>query len=112
MYQRVYFSDFSDFVQAFAAHDRQSQFSHEALRLLFDYIEEEEDDNGKGTELDVIALCCEYSEDTVKEIADSYGIDIADCEDDSEKTDTVREYLEENTSIVGETSDGFFYLLF
>ena len=104
MYHRV---DFSDFVQAFAAHDRQSQFSHEALRLLFAYLEEEEDDN--GTELDVIALCCEYSEDTAQEIAYSYGIDLSDCEDDGEKTDKVREYLEENTSIVGETSDGFVY---
>ena len=106
MYQRV---DFSDFVQAFAAHDRQSQFSHEALRLLFDYIEEEEDDNGKGAELDVIALCCEYSEDTAQGIAYSYGIDLSDCEDEGQKADKVREHLEEYTFIIGETSDGFVY---
>ena len=56
MYQRVTFSDFR---QAFHNHDR--QFSHEGLKALFDYLEEQEQDTGE-IELDVIALCCNYVE--------------------------------------------------
>ena len=59
MFQRV---NFSDFRQAFHNHDRGNQFSYEGLKALFDYLEEQERDTGEEMELDVIALCCEYSE--------------------------------------------------
>ena len=59
MFQRV---NFSDFRQAFLNHDRGNQFSYEGLKALFDYLEEQERDTGEEMELDVIALCCEYSE--------------------------------------------------
>jgi len=67
-------------------------------------------DNG-GMELDVIALCCDYAEGSADEIASDYSIDLSDCDDD-EKEDAVREYLENHTSIVGETSTGFVYAKF
>ena len=35
--------NFSAFMDAFRAHDRHDQFSYQALRALFDYIEELED---------------------------------------------------------------------
>ena len=46
-----------DFVAAFRGLDRADQFSREGLRLLFDYLE----DADPAIELDVIAICCEYS---------------------------------------------------
>jgi hypothetical protein len=52
---------FTQFVDAFRAHDRFEQFGFVALRALFDYLEELEQDIGVELELDVIALCCEWS---------------------------------------------------
>jgi len=42
--------------------DRKDNFSYEGLRALFDYLELLEEDMGQPMELDVIALCSEYSE--------------------------------------------------
>ena len=100
---------FSQFVDAFHAYDRYAQFGYEALQVLFDYLEELESDTGEELELDVIALCCDYSVDSVDDIAANYSIDLSDCADDDEKRDAVRDYLQDNTSICGETSDGFVY---
>lgn len=100
--------DLHTFAQAFRAHNREDQFSHEALRIIWNYIEDYEDQTGEQTELDVIFICCEYSEDTVKGIADSYSIDIEGL-DDEEATEAVREYLEASTVLLGETSVGFVY---
>ena len=59
MYQNVNFHNFQD---AFQKMGRGNNFSYEGLRALFDYIEQLEEDIGQEIELDVIALCCEYSE--------------------------------------------------
>lgn len=96
----------SDFIDAFHAHKRYDQFGYEALNIIFEYLEECDPD----WELDVIAICCDYSHDTAEEIADNYGIDLSDCEDEDEQADTVREWLSEHTTLVGETSTGFVYL--
>jgi hypothetical protein len=92
---------FSQFRNHFAAMDREhfsvmgrkSQFSYEALNLLYDYLEE----NAEGYELDVIALCCEYSEDTARGIAEAYGL---------HEDEDVTAYLEEHTQVVGVTKAG------
>ena len=103
--------DLHTFAQAFRAHNREDQFSHEALRIIWNYIEDYEDQTGEQIELDVIAICCEYCEDTIKGIADSYSIDIEGLDED-EATETVREYLEENTCLLGEVTGGFVYQSF
>ena len=41
---------------------RSDNFSYEGLNALYNYLEQLEDDMEKSIELDVIALCCEYSE--------------------------------------------------
>lgn len=90
----------SQFRDAFHKAGRGNQFSYEGVGLLFDYLEEVNPDY----ELDVVELCCEYSEDTPDSIADYYAID----------TDVgigtiaaqVLEYLNNNTSVVGVTSTG------
>lgn len=100
-----------DFERAFVDAGRKDNFSHEALGLLFDYFEQYEEDSGSEVELDVIALCCEYSEDCHDDIISNYRIDV-DGMDEGEKIDAVREYLEENTQLVGETVSGFVYACF
>jgi len=52
----------NDFTRAFQDMNRSSNFTGAGLDALFDYLEELEEDTGEEMELDVIALCCEYSE--------------------------------------------------
>jgi len=58
MYKRI---DFNDFRCAFSQIDRNNQFSHKGLRALFDYLEDG-DRRECGSELDVVALFCGWTE--------------------------------------------------
>jgi hypothetical protein len=100
-----------DFERAFIDANRKDQFSYEGLAVLFDYFESYEEETGQEIELDVIAICCDYTEDTVADIARNYSIDVEGLDDD-EKIEAVRDYLNDNTQLVGETSTGFVYLAF
>jgi hypothetical protein len=81
MYQNVNWHNFQD---AFQNMGRGDQFSYEGLRALFDYIEQLEEDMGEEIELDVIALCCEYSE--IEEDEEAYKEYIGD---DAERDDLI-----------------------
>lgn len=102
-----------DFRRAFEQ-TRPNNFSYEGLEVLFNYLEQYEEDTGEEMEFDVIGLCCDYSEDTWQNIAENYRIDLSDCEgeDDYDKIEKVREYLQSETTLVGETEDGFVYAVF
>ena len=101
MYQSV---SQSDFIDAFRAHNRQDQFSYDALCLLFDRMEELEQDLGEPYELDVIAICCEFYESDEGEIRDNYSLD---------EDQDVEEYLNTMTTLVGITkSGGYVYVAF
>jgi len=54
--------NFHIFQQAFYDCNRGDNFSYEGLQALFNYLEELEESTGEETELDVIALCCEFQE--------------------------------------------------
>jgi len=99
----------SDFVDQFRVMDRLENFSYEARELLFDHLEEWEESSGEELELDVIAVCCDFAEDTPGDIASNYGIDISDCDDEDEVLETVLDYLNENTTVVGQTASGIVY---
>lgn len=98
----------SDFHNAFNRMDRGSQFSYEALNLLLNYFEIVESDTGEQIELDVIAICCDYSESDYEEVASSYSIDLEGIETEQEKIEAVRHHLEDNTMLIGEPSYGYF----
>jgi hypothetical protein len=100
---------FSDFVDQFRAYDRYDQFGYEALRVLFDYFEEYEDSCGTEIELDVIAICCEYSVEHWEDIASNYDIDF---DDDDDKKSKVIDHINENSVFVGECKDGIVYAVF
>ena len=72
---------------------RPNNFSYEGLTVLFDYLEELESDCGEELELDVIALCCDFSEDHYEDIAANYDIDLSDCDDDEDKLQAVKDHL-------------------
>lgn len=95
-----------DFRDAFKAAGRENNFSYHGLGVLFDYFEEYEESTGEEIELDVVAICCEYSEDYCSDIADNYNIDISDCIDEATTIKTVMAYLQDHTSVAGVTEDG------
>jgi hypothetical protein len=92
----------SAFMGAFHAYRRYDQFGYQALEILFSYLEELESETSEEIELDVIALCCDYSVDSVADIAANYSIDLSECEDDEARKFAVLGYLQDNTSICGE----------
>jgi hypothetical protein len=100
------------FRDAFTQANRGTQFSYEGLEVLFDYLEELSDSIGEPYELDVIALCCDYAEDTPLSIAEDYSIEIDENENDDEIMQQVREYLEDKGVFVGETSSTILYQQF
>ena len=62
-----------DFVDAFQDTDYQNQFSYEGKVALYEYLKELEDSTGFEMELDMIALCCEYTEyENFYEFRDDY----------------------------------------
>lgn len=73
---------FDDFANAFERKGRADQFSRAALRALFDYLEQMEEETGEQIELDVIALCCEYAEVEADEL-DEAGEVIAELSNGS-----------------------------
>lgn len=50
------------FERAFVDMGREDQFSYEALQALFNYFEELENEGMEEIELDVIAICCDFTE--------------------------------------------------
>jgi len=104
--------NFSAFVDAFHAYNRYDQFGYDALCVLFDYFEEYEDSCGTEIELDVIAICCEYSVDDWFDIAQNYGIDISEEEEEEDKKQIVIDYINDNSIVVGECKDGIVYAVF
>jgi len=94
----------SQFRDEFRACGRAEQFSYEALGLLFDYFE----DNAPDMELDCIAVCCDYAEESVDEIMASYGIEATDASEER-KMHEVMEWLQNHTQVVGCTPTGIVY---
>lgn len=101
------------FRDAFQRMDR-NKFSYEGLEVLFDYLESYEEDSGTEIELDVVGLCCDYSEDSPENIAENYGIDLSDVDQDDPESlmNTVYEYLTDHTCVVGQTDNSIIYLQF
>jgi hypothetical protein len=90
MKQTIHFSDFADAFKDL----RPSNFSNEGLEVLFNYLEEID----KDMELDVIAICCDFSQCSLREFTDAFGIA---CED-NDLIDAVQEHIDQK---------GFWYAL-
>lgn len=84
---------FCQFTDAFRDHGRQDQFTYEAKKVLFDYYGQLEEDIGEEIKLDVIAICCEWSEYETQELINAYG-------DEGQNISEVENYCEDNTIII------------
>ena len=98
------------FRDAFHACGRGNQFSYEGLGLLLDWLEDFYSDASSGEyDLDVIALCCEFSESSLDEVLSQYEIIESDGDDSEEELlGVVTDYLQDNTALIGLTSDNKF----
>lgn len=68
---------------------RPNNFTRKGLIVLFDYLEDYEDSTGESIDLDVIALCCDFTEyKDLKEFQENYGDKYQSIED-IEKSTTV-----------------------
>jgi hypothetical protein len=88
------------FRDAFAKMGREDQFSYDALQGLYEYLEQYSEDTGQAFELDVIELCCDFTEMSFSAVAQDYNIDVSGCEDEDEVREVVLDYLRDNTSVV------------
>lgn len=92
------------FKDAFYQAGRHDNFSYEGLSILFNYFEDYEGNCGGSIELDVVAICCEYQEMSVADIAENYSIEIDNLDDD-EIIEVVENYLNYNSCICGKWTD-------
>ena len=65
--------NFNDFCTAFTRYGRDNQFSYEGLVTIFGMLEEYEQGSEQELELDVIAICCDFTEyDSFEELTEAY----------------------------------------
>lgn len=101
---------FSQFIDNWPE-SRKNQFSFEALRAIFDHIEEIEQDTDEEIEYDPIAICVDWTEyDSALEAAQEYGyedgvdlephgsVDLLEVAELEEKQ--AREWLEGRTTVL------------
>jgi len=72
MFQTINFYSFCD---AFSK-EREKTYTYKGKKALFEYLERLEEDTGEPMELDIIALCCDFTEyESAMEGAKAYGYD-------------------------------------
>lgn len=95
----------SDFIKHFMD-IRPDNFTYEGLEVLFNGLEELEEDTGKEMELDVIALCCDFSEMSINEIIDAYGYMMDESRlSDDDAMSYVTDWLNNQTWVLGDTNN-------
>ncbi len=87
------------FMEAFKDMGRMDNFSPEGLRTLYAYLTEMEGTTGEPIELDVIAICCDFSEEPLDDVLKNYGLE--DVEE-----------LDNNTLAIGLENGNVLYQIF
>ena len=95
----------SSFVNAFMAL-RPDNFSYEALDALFNYYEDLEEETGEPIELDVIAICCDWTEETEEDVRANYSLYI----DDYPISDDVLQFLQNRTVVTKLDNGKYLYI--
>jgi hypothetical protein len=126
-------TSFREFAAMFDDMGRTHQFKN--LEWLYDYLEEYSDSTGEPIGLDVIALCCEYVEESWDDVASNYPdcasyfpdeADYSDLDEGGEvipgtldedgfteaKREGILTYLREHTSVCGWDDETVMYAQF
>jgi|TARA_Y100000310_G_C20395651_1_gene674978 hypothetical protein len=65
--------NFSEFCDRFRDMGRNNNFTYKGKKALFNYLEDYEENQGEEMELDIIGLCCDFTEyENLKEIQGDY----------------------------------------
>lgn len=93
--------------QLFRECGRENHFSHEGLNALYDYLYDYSEDVGEDFKIDVIALCCDFTEyESWEEIYDNYSCSynnesktFEELEEDGE-LDDFKEWVQDRTTVI------------
>ena len=95
--------DSHGFRNAFERCGRQNQFSHCGKLALFEHLESIEQDTGSEIELDVVGLCCDFTEFvTALEVAKNFSPFFTIDEDlnEEEQERQALQFLSDSTTII------------
>ena len=85
------------FHRAFEEMNRKDNFTYDGLNALFEYLEQYEEDTGEEIELDVIAICCDFSEyASLAEFQADYGTEYETIDDIRDNTTVIDIDLDED----------------
>jgi len=92
----------SQFQHAFNEANRGENFTWAGREALYEWFEEMHDDcGGEEVELDVIAICCEFSEyGDLEELAKDYNVDGLEDVDTDEREWHIRDWLNDRTQLI------------
>lgn len=84
---------------------KNKNFSYNGLDALFEYLENLESETGEQIELDVVGLCCDFSEYSISELWNDYShlfqdLSRDDHEDDDSLNDAMLEVLRDHTTVI------------
>jgi hypothetical protein len=89
----------ADFIRAFEDYNREDNFSRAGLSALFDYFIELEGDIGEKIGLDVIAVCCDFTEyANLAEFQSDYDKEYESIDDIEAETTVIK--LDEDAFII------------
>ena len=82
----------SQFINAFKSWDTyKNQFSYEGLKALFEWFEEYENSTGEEMELDVVAICCDFTEyESLKEYNEDYDKEYEEIDEIADDTTLIK----------------------
>ena len=102
--------DSSDLYHLACKMARGDNFAYKGWRAIGDYLESLSDDLGENIEIDIIAICCEYSmaesvDDAYMQYDHLHGVDLPEEGawkelTEEEKLETIEEFLQKNTALV------------
>tara|TARA_Y100000593_G_scaffold94032_1_gene191282 strand:- start:62317 stop:62658 length:342 start_codon:yes stop_codon:yes gene_type:complete len=105
IYQNITETMFKDSFHAL----RPDNFSYAGLSALYHYLTDMSEDCG-DIELDVIAICCDFSEENYVDIMDNYGVTLSDvgyiANGDRTRKQAVADWLSNETLVVAVLDNG------
>ena len=116
--ESLFISRFEDYERVVTAENKNGNFSYKGLRYLFDYLDEMGDEENPY-KLDVIGLCCDYSEyadleEYLKDYSNQHEETIKEAEEshisDEDFKENIEEEINDNTTLIKfgvDLDDGF-----
>ena len=97
--------------QLFKECGKENYFSHEGFNALYDYLDEYSDEVGEDFKIDVIAICCEFTEYSGWEELYNYYSDLYNNEsktfeelEENDELDNFKEWVQYSTPVIEVTN--------